>query len=361
MLVGVLLLQLCYLFFGVSGIRVVEHGAAGGGSNPYGHLRRACVTGHNLLKKSNTELGECKKLCDQRHECKAFEYGVDYNGKGDAREGDCRLQSRSDPTGCNGTYENYDLYIKSSSIKTWEHRQVTGGCVHGSNIEMIHDSSVAECALRCDASNKCKAFEFGRDHGGSGYGRPNDCQLQDGTNSSGCNGFKYNFDLYLRTGQSADIPKFDVDGYWKAVTTLVGAYERETSIGSARTDDRELSAEFTIGMTSSVDSGFASAETQMSMSMSQSMSTSITTEEHFEDEWEFEANGENHVLWQWMFDYSKSNNLAATTKSMEFALTPSKARPPACLPGYFKVDGEESGQGWGGQECEDPAHKINYR
>merc|ERR1719272_543903 len=78
--------------------------------------------------------------------------------------------------------------------------RIVATCVHGSNIEMIHNSTVFACAARCDATSNCVAFEFGVDHGGgSGAYLVGDCQPQSTLNLDGCDGGYFNLDLFVRT------------------------------------------------------------------------------------------------------------------------------------------------------------------
>ena len=85
--------------------------------NNYNHFVRSCISGHNLIKYPDKSIAECKDLCSARLDCKAFEYGVHYGGRGDYRPKDCNLQdsAKSDP-GCDGSYHNLDLYVKSGII-----------------------------------------------------------------------------------------------------------------------------------------------------------------------------------------------------------------------------------------------------
>merc|ERR550525_727340 len=60
-------------------------------------------------------LSACTDLCDQRPKCKAFEYGVDYQGEGKYEPKVCVLNYSADPNrikSCDGGYHNLDLYIK---------------------------------------------------------------------------------------------------------------------------------------------------------------------------------------------------------------------------------------------------------
>ena len=52
---------------------------------------KSCVNGHNLIKYTNKNVAECKKLCSQTTKCVAFEYGVAYGGSGTYKSRDCQL------------------------------------------------------------------------------------------------------------------------------------------------------------------------------------------------------------------------------------------------------------------------------
>jgi len=290
------------------------------------------VLEHNIEMIPGKSISECARLCNQRSDCKAFEYGVNYGGGGYGRERDCHLQSSSDPVGCKGAYYNFDLYVKKSAVERWDYRKIDGGCVKKSNLELTHDSTPEECSLRCDASRKCMAFEFGRNYGGSGrrrLGRPNDCNLQSGTNKDGCNGREFNFDLYLRLRKKPQIPSFDVRGEWVSVYPPMRTYP----VGSSRTDGQALTTSFMAGMEASASAGFDSGKSSFIMDLTAEMSTAITKKRTQSDPLSFEPKGENDSLWQWVFDYYQDFSKKATTMTLEFAMTPSRAMPPRCIPG----------------------------
>ena len=84
----------------------------------YAHFAPGCVTGHNIVKYADRSISECKKLCSERSDCLAFEYGVQYGGSGGLyRPKDCNLQSGADRRGCNGQHHNLDLYVKRGKIE----------------------------------------------------------------------------------------------------------------------------------------------------------------------------------------------------------------------------------------------------
>ena len=64
-------------------------------------------------------------------------------------------------------------------------------------MKTIPDQTVEECKVLCDADLKCKAFEYGVEYGGE-FRKPRECVLQSGDNDAGCDGFKYNMDLYIK-------------------------------------------------------------------------------------------------------------------------------------------------------------------
>lgn len=328
-----------------------------GSVGSYGFISRACVWDSNILLKPNSSLDECKRLCDQRSTCKSFEYGHNYGGAGYGRPGDCHLQSSSDPSECDGSYYNFDLHIKTSEVCVYGYRRIEGGCVDDRNLEMIHDSNVRECELRCSATPGCKSFEFGHNYGGSGYGRANDCQLQSGDDDSNCNGFQWNFDLYKRVGSCAQIPSFDASGEWVPLITIPpGGVQRSWTYGSSRTDGQELTSSVTIGLETSVSAGFTSASQTFEMSLSSTMSTSITSEVSETTVFTFEPSSQNgsNFLWQWYFYYEERGALFARTISQSFAMSSDRATPPRCLPGYFED------QFHGAQRCVSADHTINY-
>lgn len=323
------------------------------GVGSYGFISRACVTGYNTLMRRGQSLDACKRLCDQRSTCKSFEYGHNHGGGGYGRDGDCQLNSASNPSGCDGSHYNFDLYLKTSSISLYEYTKIDYGCVSGSNLEMIHNSNVRECEIRCDATKSCKSFEFGVNHGGSGYGRANDCHLQTGDNPSGCDGGKYNFDLYRRVRRVIHVPTYNVKGEWVPLFTIPSAMERTWTVGSSRTDGQELSSSVTLGLTTSLGSGFVTAGMTFEMSLSESMSTSITKEESQETVMKFAPSSKGDFLWQWYFKFEERGALIAKTKSREFAMTSGLAKPPRCLPGYF-----DNCQFHGAQDCGSNVHQT---
>ena len=58
-------------------------------------MEKMCVYGYNLKKYTDQKMtvNQCKKLCEDRSDCLAIEYGRDYNGNRNIAPGDCLLQS----------------------------------------------------------------------------------------------------------------------------------------------------------------------------------------------------------------------------------------------------------------------------
>ena len=61
------------------------------------------------------------------------------------------------------------------------------------------DRSIKECKALFIAHIGCVAFEYGTDHGGTGGYNSRDCQLSNGSDSTGCDGGHHNLDLYIKT------------------------------------------------------------------------------------------------------------------------------------------------------------------
>lgn len=79
----------------------------------YAHKHKGCVNGHNLVRWPGKSVDECAELCEARSDCRAFEYGVNHGGSSrNYRPKDCSLQSSSNSAGCDGGYNNLDLYTK---------------------------------------------------------------------------------------------------------------------------------------------------------------------------------------------------------------------------------------------------------
>jgi len=88
----------------------------------YSHIAPGCVKGQNIQLYADKTVDECAVLCNALDECLAFEYGVDYGGSGQLQTWgygvdyvvrDCQLQSGTDTAGCDGSFNNLDLYVKA--------------------------------------------------------------------------------------------------------------------------------------------------------------------------------------------------------------------------------------------------------
>eukprot|EP01051_Picozoa_sp_SAG22_P020879 SAG22_NODE_4390_length_1284_cov_1.985654_1_plen_314_part_10 len=100
-------------------------------------------------------------------------------------------------------------------------------CVNGRNIRKITGQSIAECEALCDADATCVGFEYGVAYGGSsGTYNPRDCQLQSGTDMSGCNGAAYNLDFYTPRQLARCSGQNFVNSAYCQVTSLVGSTSR---------------------------------------------------------------------------------------------------------------------------------------
>lgn len=84
----------------------------------YQHMPEGCVNGHNIENQlyHSMTVQECADKCDDRSDCKAFEYGVDYRAADAYAPRDCGLQDSFAYGGCRGTDWNLDLYIKDSQF-----------------------------------------------------------------------------------------------------------------------------------------------------------------------------------------------------------------------------------------------------
>jgi len=78
----------------------------------YVHWPKACVGGHNLQLYHELSIAQCATKCDERSDCLAFEYGVNWVSNGGYEARDCHLQSSRDRSNCDGAAYNLDLYVK---------------------------------------------------------------------------------------------------------------------------------------------------------------------------------------------------------------------------------------------------------
>jgi hypothetical protein len=85
---------------------------------------------------------------------------------------DCILQSarKNDQHPiCDGAHFNLDLYVKSETDSTFDHR--TKDCVTGYNMLRVAKQTIEQCKTLCLELNllvKCVGFEYGVDYGGAG-------------------------------------------------------------------------------------------------------------------------------------------------------------------------------------------------
>ena len=78
-------------------------------------------------------------------------------------------------------------------------------CVSGSNIIKYELKTINECKTLCNNYGAgCQAFEFGVNYGGATY-QAGDCQLQSSNIKEGCDGERWNLDLYSKTKDYVDI------------------------------------------------------------------------------------------------------------------------------------------------------------
>lgn len=112
----------------------------------YTYVPKQCVFGNNIVRVAGMTIASCQQLCNSANRCVAFEFGVDYGGKGLAttvtgtcsdapsssnpcerkegdlyKPGDCILQSSVVLDDCNGAFFNLDLYIKNDNSKNPSH------------------------------------------------------------------------------------------------------------------------------------------------------------------------------------------------------------------------------------------------
>ena len=73
-------------------------------------------------------------------------------------------------------------------------------CVNGENIVLYPNLSVDDCKIKCNERDDCVAFEYGVPYGGSGNYNLRDCNLQSGTDKTGCDASHHNLDLYVKIG-----------------------------------------------------------------------------------------------------------------------------------------------------------------
>jgi len=164
-------------------------------------VTQGCVNAHNIVRHRGKTVDECKKLCADHKDCKAFEYGVNHGGaKKTYKEGDCQLNDATKSKGCDGKHNNLDLYIQISCKHNVCWKKASPGCARAHNIRRVRDLSLDQCKRLCAKTAGCVAFEYGVNHGGARkHYRPRDCQLNTWTNMKGCDGKWNNLDFYFMT------------------------------------------------------------------------------------------------------------------------------------------------------------------
>lgn len=82
----------------------------------YDKWRQSCVKGSILEGFVGKTVEECAALCEQAHQCVAFEYGVWYGGTNtDFPPRHCGLRDRVEREKCDGALQNVDLYIRQET------------------------------------------------------------------------------------------------------------------------------------------------------------------------------------------------------------------------------------------------------
>ena len=75
-------------------------------------------------------------------------------------------------------------------------------CVINSDFAKYRDKTLEECKVLCEQNKWCKALEYYFDYGGTEDNvtglRPQSCWLQLITNHTGCDGARWNKDLYIK-------------------------------------------------------------------------------------------------------------------------------------------------------------------
>jgi hypothetical protein len=95
-----------------------------------------------------------------------------------------------------GTLKSGQARINTCAQADYAH--LPKGCVEGHNIVTYTGKTIDECKAICDSKTSCKSFEFGVAYGGSGKYKPGDCLPQSSADQAGCDGAKYNLDLYIK-------------------------------------------------------------------------------------------------------------------------------------------------------------------
>lgn len=95
-----------------------------------------------------------------------------------------------------------------SALDGFEH--FPKACVNDSNIASHYGVTKEECSSLCLENDKCLAFEYWVDYGGSNKKISGYCAQQDSSDKSGCDGVEYNYDLYIKKGNWS----FDLQKIW---------------------------------------------------------------------------------------------------------------------------------------------------
>merc|ERR1712217_723665 len=109
-------------------------------------------------------------------------------------------------------------------------------CVMGHNIRVYKHKTITQCSTMCNQQPACVAFEFGIDYGGS-FQSPNDCNLNNGVDSTGCDNLANNFDLYVKTEAMTTTTMFNDTNGTTTTTSIrgwwVGGVESSTTTTTA--------------------------------------------------------------------------------------------------------------------------------
>lgn len=133
----------------------------------------------------------CEGVCVEKFgsTCNYFIFGKD------AKAGSCWWQADA-ACAIGIRQDRYDIYKLERQAEGYIYYEKA--CVTGNNIETIDDINIADCAERCNTEPSCVAFEYAVDYGGSFKYWDKRCVLQKSRNMEGCDGAKYNWDLYVK-------------------------------------------------------------------------------------------------------------------------------------------------------------------
>ena len=109
----------------------------------WNRISPGCAPGHNIRRYYDKSVQECKQLCIRTHGCVAIEYGVAHGGvRKHYNSRDCQLNTITNSEGCDGTYNNLDLYIMKKCPGKW----------------IVNTSSVEEKCLRSKCTNHISIY-----------------------------------------------------------------------------------------------------------------------------------------------------------------------------------------------------------